>query len=68
MGTMASRAIRGLGVVGPIVAWILGPLLIGFGLIAWGTSLAVPALLLGVFVTPRTREEIRELCAIWVAT
>lgn len=48
------------------ITWIVGVAMIGIGLLGMGTGTGSLWLVLGIFVTPQTRNEVFELCTIWV--
>lgn len=52
--------------VGQAAVWTIGVLMIGVGLLGMAGGAGVPWLVGGILVTPKTRDEVFELCSIWV--
>ena len=48
------------------VVWGVGVAMIGVGLLGMAGGSGILWLVAGVLVTPRTREEVVELCSIWI--
>lgn len=48
------------------VGWAVGVAMIGVGLLGIAGNWGLPWLLGGMMITPRTRDELFDLCAIWV--
>lgn len=56
---IARLAVRGVG-------WSVGVAMIGVGLLGIAGNGGLPWLLGGIMITPRTRNELFDLCRIWV--